>query len=87
MNGPFPSIHAQVKFEFSSGAQGGLVENLFIATYPISWSTVFKLVGIELVKASEFLGVGGTALLFMFKRLIAALSMDSLLFGWWALLA
>lgn len=36
MNGPFPSIHAQVKFEFSSGAQGGLVENLFIATYPIS---------------------------------------------------
>ena len=36
MNGPFPSIHAHVKFEFSSGAQGGLVENLFVATCLVS---------------------------------------------------
>lgn len=87
MKGSFPSIHAQVKFEFFSGAQGGLVENLFVAICSVSWSIVSGLVGIELVEASEFAGVGGTAIFFKFNRLITTLSMDSLLFGWWALLA
>nr|POE60196.1 hypothetical protein CFP56_25396 [Quercus suber] len=59
MKGPFPSIHAQVKFEFFGGAQGGLVENVFVAICLDSWFTVFGLVGIEFDEAKEFASVGG----------------------------
>lgn len=74
MKGPFPSIHSQVKFEFFGGAQaqGGFVENVFVAICPDSWLTISGLVGIEFVEAKEFTGVEGTALFFKFKRLIDA---------------